>query len=391
MAGAGQPRAHEAVGRVERLLGPGDRLAELPVAAALDVAGGLDAVAERRAAGRDVLEEAPRDHVVGVALRGARELRALAGRPGRPRAARSASMAQSSAARRSGGERAVTRSPPCGHAAAEAALARRRGRGAPLRRAPRPRASLPPMRARLPPAAGRPAVRCGGRSRVAVFRRRRRDRRIAPGGRPAVGGPRRARSYAQVSCRKPPPTTASTPCSRASTSPSARPSRTARGRCSSSPAPARARRACSRTASPGSCRPGARARASCWRSPSPTRPRRRCASASSCCSATPRAAMWVMTFHAACARLLRAEAPRLGYTRQYTIYDAADSRRLVKRCIDELGVDPKRFTPARDAAPDLRRQEQAARRRGLPPAGRLASSSRRSPTSTTSTSATCTA
>ena len=56
--------------------------------------------------------------------------------------------------------------------------------------------------------------------------------------------------------------------------------------------------------------------------------------------------MWVMTFHAACARLLRAEAPRLGYTRQYTIYDAADSRRLVKRCIDELGVDPKRFTPA---------------------------------------------
>jgi DNA helicase II / ATP-dependent DNA helicase PcrA len=56
--------------------------------------------------------------------------------------------------------------------------------------------------------------------------------------------------------------------------------------------------------------------------------------------------MWVMTFHAACARLLRAEAPRLGYTRQYTIYDQADSRRLVKRCIDEVGLDPKRFTPA---------------------------------------------
>jgi DNA helicase-2/ATP-dependent DNA helicase PcrA len=56
--------------------------------------------------------------------------------------------------------------------------------------------------------------------------------------------------------------------------------------------------------------------------------------------------MWVMTFHAACARIMRAEAPRLGYTRQYTIYDQADSRRLVKRCIDELGVDPKRFTPA---------------------------------------------
>jgi ATP-dependent DNA helicase UvrD/PcrA len=56
-------------------------------------------------------------------------------------------------------------------------------------------------------------------------------------------------------------------------------------------------------------------------------------------------AMWIMTFHAACARILRGEAPRLGYTRQFTIYDQADSRRLVKRCLDDLGVDPKRFTP----------------------------------------------
>ena len=56
-------------------------------------------------------------------------------------------------------------------------------------------------------------------------------------------------------------------------------------------------------------------------------------------------AMWVMTFHAACARMLRADAQRLGYTRQFTIYDQADSRRLVKRCIEEEGVDPKRFTP----------------------------------------------
>ncbi len=55
--------------------------------------------------------------------------------------------------------------------------------------------------------------------------------------------------------------------------------------------------------------------------------------------------MWVMTFHSACARMLRAEAERLGYTRQFTIYDQADSRRLVKQCLDELGVDTKRFTP----------------------------------------------
>jgi DNA helicase-2/ATP-dependent DNA helicase PcrA len=56
-------------------------------------------------------------------------------------------------------------------------------------------------------------------------------------------------------------------------------------------------------------------------------------------------AMWIMTFHAACARMLRAHADRLGYSRQFTIYDQADARRLIKRCLDELGVDPKRFTP----------------------------------------------
>ncbi len=56
--------------------------------------------------------------------------------------------------------------------------------------------------------------------------------------------------------------------------------------------------------------------------------------------------MWLMTFHAACARILRSEAQRLGYTRQFTIYDQADARRLTRRCADELGIDPKRFTPA---------------------------------------------
>src|SRR3989475_6169024 len=56
--------------------------------------------------------------------------------------------------------------------------------------------------------------------------------------------------------------------------------------------------------------------------------------------------MWLMTFHAACARILRAEAERLGYTRQFTIYDQADARRLTKRCADAVGVDPKRYTPA---------------------------------------------
>ncbi len=56
--------------------------------------------------------------------------------------------------------------------------------------------------------------------------------------------------------------------------------------------------------------------------------------------------MWLMTFHSACARILRVEAERLGYTRQFTIYDQADSRRLTKRSADAVGVDPKRYTPA---------------------------------------------
>ncbi|HZL55296.1 MAG TPA: 3'-5' exonuclease, partial [Solirubrobacteraceae bacterium] len=56
--------------------------------------------------------------------------------------------------------------------------------------------------------------------------------------------------------------------------------------------------------------------------------------------------MWVLTFHSACTRMLRAEAERLGYTRQFTIYDQADARRLVKQSLDAIDADPKRFPPA---------------------------------------------
>jgi DNA helicase II / ATP-dependent DNA helicase PcrA len=55
--------------------------------------------------------------------------------------------------------------------------------------------------------------------------------------------------------------------------------------------------------------------------------------------------MWVMTFHSACARILRREATRLGYKGTFTIYDASDSLRMVKRCLKELELDPKRFPP----------------------------------------------
>jgi DNA helicase II / ATP-dependent DNA helicase PcrA len=54
---------------------------------------------------------------------------------------------------------------------------------------------------------------------------------------------------------------------------------------------------------------------------------------------------WIMTFHAACGRILRREIPHLGYRSNFTIYDQADQVRLVKSVIEEEGFDPKRFTP----------------------------------------------
>jgi DNA helicase-2/ATP-dependent DNA helicase PcrA len=55
--------------------------------------------------------------------------------------------------------------------------------------------------------------------------------------------------------------------------------------------------------------------------------------------------MWVLTFHAACGRILRREAPRLAYKSNFTIYDQADQVRVVKAIVEEEGWDPKRFVP----------------------------------------------
>ncbi len=56
-------------------------------------------------------------------------------------------------------------------------------------------------------------------------------------------------------------------------------------------------------------------------------------------------AIWILTFHAACGRILRREAERLGYRSNFTIYDQADQIRLVRDCLEELERDPKRFVP----------------------------------------------
>ena len=56
--------------------------------------------------------------------------------------------------------------------------------------------------------------------------------------------------------------------------------------------------------------------------------------------------MWVSTFHSACVRILRQEAARLGYSNSFSIYDSADSQRLITIVAKELNLDPKRY-PAR--------------------------------------------
>ncbi|MGD9571600.1 MAG: ATP-dependent helicase [Thermoleophilia bacterium] len=60
----------------------------------------------------------------------------------------------------------------------------------------------------------------------------------------------------------------------------------------------------------------------------------------------PRArAIWASTFHSACVRILRREAPSAGYARDFSIYDSDDQLRLIRRCLVEEDIDPKRTPP----------------------------------------------
>lgn len=53
--------------------------------------------------------------------------------------------------------------------------------------------------------------------------------------------------------------------------------------------------------------------------------------------------IWAMTFHSACCRILRRDIERLGYSRSFTIYDTADSERIMKDLIKDMGLDDKTF------------------------------------------------
>jgi len=55
--------------------------------------------------------------------------------------------------------------------------------------------------------------------------------------------------------------------------------------------------------------------------------------------------MWVSTFHSACVRLLRQEIERLGYSTTFSIYDSADSQKLISRVMETLNLDAKRYPP----------------------------------------------
>ncbi|MDR0875861.1 MAG: UvrD-helicase domain-containing protein, partial [Clostridiales Family XIII bacterium] len=56
--------------------------------------------------------------------------------------------------------------------------------------------------------------------------------------------------------------------------------------------------------------------------------------------------IWLLTFHAACLRILHAYADRLGYTKGFTVYDPQDQKAVVRRCVKALELDPKKYSPA---------------------------------------------
>ena len=77
--------------------------------------------------------------------------------------------------------------------------------------------------------------------------------------------------------------------------------------------------------------------------------------------------MWVSTFHSACVRILRKEIDKLGFKSNFSIYDAADSKRLMALVVKDLDLDPRRYQPnavlnwVSDHKNDLRDPEDAAK------------------------------
>src|ERR687887_1173818 len=60
--------------------------------------------------------------------------------------------------------------------------------------------------------------------------------------------------------------------------------------------------------------------------------------------------MWILTFHSACARILRREHTHLGVPSNFTIYDEGDTERAIAMSLKQLDIDPKRYPPRAVAA-----------------------------------------
>ncbi|MBN6187737.1 DNA helicase PcrA [Aneurinibacillus sp. BA2021] len=55
--------------------------------------------------------------------------------------------------------------------------------------------------------------------------------------------------------------------------------------------------------------------------------------------------IWISTFHSMCVRILRRDIDRIGYSRNFTILDSGDQVSVVKQCLKELNIDPKKYDP----------------------------------------------
>lgn len=60
--------------------------------------------------------------------------------------------------------------------------------------------------------------------------------------------------------------------------------------------------------------------------------------------------IWISTFHSCCVQILRVEADKIGYRRDFLIFDTVDQNMVIKDCLKELNLDPQRFEPRALAA-----------------------------------------
>ena len=68
--------------------------------------------------------------------------------------------------------------------------------------------------------------------------------------------------------------------------------------------------------------------------------------------------IWASTFHSSCARILRRDADRLGFTRHFTIYDTDDTKRLLKNCLKDLDISEK-ILPVRSVLSEISRAKDS--------------------------------